>query len=445
MIYDMKLKLIIFLLAAAVWDIALADNKETDAPLPSDSVPGFTDMEEIPLPGDSLMRMAVTFSPVDLREPIFDDYASRPYPTQVIQMPATMAQKLLRVNSMDELDRRVFSDSLINALKQNYMIRYPQYVRYNVRELPDPPKRYRSVVDPSTLRIVLEEIPMPKKNLGKADIVIKRANWLHTFNGSVQFSQAYISPNWYQGGNSALSMLANVTYQLQLNRKFHPEKMFELYTNYKLAIASTPDDSLRKYSITEDVFQLTIKGGLKAANHWFYSTVINFKTQFFNNYPINSPIRSASFLSPGDLNVGVGMTYDYTSKNNKFHIDASISPLSWNLKTCIDPYVNPETVGIEPGHKTKSQIGSSIEVKYKWKVTRDITYSAQIFGFTVYKETQVDWENTIDFAINKFLSARFYANLRYDSTTPHLPDSKWYHWQFKEILSFGFSYNFGTI
>ena len=35
--------------------------------------------------------------------------------------------------------------------------------------------------------------------------------------------------------------------------------------------------------------------------------------------------------------------------------------------------------------------------------------------------------------------------MRYDSSTPACDDPDWHKFQFKEILSFGFSYKFATI
>lgn len=441
------ISLLCLLVALPAW-AAPARHRTAPAPqrVQEDTVVLFRGFADLRLPEDSTLRTDFPVpSAVDLRTPIFDDYRLRPYPSDVVRAPQTRAQKLIDTPLRRSIDDHVYMDSLIDALKQNYMVRYPEMVKFNVRSLPDPPKRYRSVVDPSTLRIVVEEIVTGPAGPDSANLDVDRINWLHNFDGSMQFSQAYISPNWYQGGNNALSMIGAVNFGVKLNRKFYPKLMLEADVSYKLALASTPDDSIRHYSVTEDIFQVTAKGGFKAMKNWFYSVSLNFKTQFLNSYPINSNKRAASFLSPGELNLGFGMTYDLVRPNKVFVLNASISPLSWNLKTCIDHAVDPETNGIEPGHRTLSKIGSSMDVTCTWKVTRDITYNSRLFGFTDYEDTTLDWENTIDFAINRFLSTRLYMHLRYDSSTPPAEDSRWHHWQFKEILSLGFQYHFSTI
>lgn len=274
---------------------------------------------------------------------------------------------------------------------------------------------------------------------------IKHRNWLHSFNGSLQFSQAYISPNWYQGGNNNLNMLLNTEFNVKLNEAFHPNLLFETSVKYKLAMNSAPDDSLRNYSISEDLFQLNSKFGVRAAKRWFYSIQVQFKTQLFNGYKSNTNELKASFLSPGELNVGLGMTYNYANKKKTFTFDASVSPLSYNLKTCTNPRMDETAFDIKAGRKSASQIGSSGEGKLKWCIAHNITLTSRLFLFSDYKYFQGDLENTLSFAINRFLSTQINVNLRYDSSTPRIDGTNWHKLQVKEILSFGFAYNFKNL
>ena len=48
-------------------------------------------------------------------------------------------------------------------------------------------------------KIVMKDIPIEaKKPADELGLDINEKRWLHTFNASLQFSQAYISPNRYQ-------------------------------------------------------------------------------------------------------------------------------------------------------------------------------------------------------------------------------------------------------
>ncbi len=358
----------------------------------------------------------------------------------------------------EELPEEGQPDSFFNRLvKRNYRQRYfmqqvmsemPEIVHYNMATMPRPPKKFVMHLDPSTAKLTVEEFkeaPVDSMKQVVPEIVPDRINWLHTFDGSLHFSQAYISPNWYQGGTSNLNMIIGALYNIKLNPKFNPNIIFDTTVSYKLGLNNAPEDSIHKYNISEDLFQVNSKFGLKAARNWYYSITAQFKTQLLNSYKVNSDEMIAAFLSPSELNVGVGLTYTYENPRKTVQFSSSIAPLSYNLKTCTNPNLNPEAFGIDPGKKSKSEYGSSVEVTFKWKMTYNITYYSRLFAFTDYHYLQGDWENTIDFSINRFMSAKIFAHLRYDSQAPVVADTSWRHWQFKEILSIGFAYKFSRL
>lgn len=334
---------------------------------------------------------------------------------------------------------------LMERVRQRYIVDYPYLIQYDEAHLPEPPKKYTATVDPSTARILIREV-VPTKEMPKTELEakFKKRHWLRTFNGDLQFSQAYVSPNWYQGGNNNLNMLINLYYNVKLNTAFHPKWLFENTFQYKLGLNNAPDDELRDYNISQDVFQWNMTIGYKSTKRWYYSMSTQFKTQLFNNYPSNSTTLKAAFLSPGELNVGVGMTYNYANAKKTFTFDASISPLSYNMKTCLRKRMNETSYGIEEGRKTVSEYGSSAEGKLQWQVCDNITFRSRLFVFSDYDYIQSDWENTIMFTINRFLTTQINVNMRYDSTTPSLEDSDWHKFMLKEILSFGFTYKFNT-
>lgn len=338
------------------------------------------------------------------------------------------------------LARKIAHNRRLESIKQNYMIENPNKVQYNIETLPIAPKRVFSKIDPSASKItVTQNISTIEANIDNTEI--KRRNWIHSFNSLLQFSQAYNSPNWYQGGTNDLNMLFNVEFNIKLNEAFHPNLLFDNTFKYKLAINSTPNNP-RDYNINDDIFQINTKFGVRAAKRWFYSVQAQFKTQLFNGYDANNLPKTA-FLSPGELNVGLGMTYNYANEKKSFTFDASISPLSYNMKTCLDTRINENDFGIATGRKTVSEIGSSGELKLKWNIAHNISFASRLFAFSDYSYFQGDWENTLAFNINRFLSTQINVNLRYDTSVPS--DVDWHRLQLKEILSFGFSYNFKNL
>ncbi len=342
------------------------------------------------------------------------------------------------------LDDYNYSYNLLSNMRQSYMFEKPYMVSYNKSALPEPPKNYRDMVDPITTNINLGAINVETDNQSigiEPEIVYKK--WLTDFSASLQFSQAYISPNWYQGGNNNLNMIGQLLYHIKLNQKFYPKVLFETTVQYKLALNSAPDDSIHSINISEDIFQVNSTFGLKAAKRWYYSATLLFKTQLLNSYPSNSADLKSAFMSPGELNVGLGMTYNYESPKKTFVFGASLSPLSWNMKTCINSRIDPADCGIDTGRKTLNKFGSSAELTYAWKLAYNITYNSRLFAFTDYERFQGDWEHTVDFSINRFLSTRFYLHMRYDTETARPEDNPgWHKFQLKEIFSFGFAYTF---
>lgn len=351
----------------------------------------------------------------------------------------------LFAQSYQWLDEYEASNTIFNETRQRFEMQYPQFVKYNSNEMPTLPKEYQAYVDKVTTRIVFKEKKVDDSKLKEVTADIEQKRWIHTFDASLQFSQAYISPNWYQGGNKNLNVIGQVAYKVKLNPKFYPKQLFEMTVGYKLAMNSAPDDSIHSYNISEDIFQVNATMGYKAAKKWYYSANILFKTQFLNSYPTNSTVKRSSFMSPGELNVGLGMTFNHSNKKKTFSFGASISPLSWNMKTVLDNDINPESYGVDNGRRVKNKFGSSAECTLSWKITHNITYQSRLFLFTDYEYAYGDWEHTIDLNINRFLTTRLYAHMRYDTTTPYIEGSSWKKFQFKEIFSFGFAYHFGTI
>lgn len=330
---------------------------------------------------------------------------------------------------------RIQEDFMYNNMVSNY-----KNIEYAYWDLPVPPRLNEDEV---SFEAFIKKLDLPEIETDKAVLPeqqIKKIHWLHNFNAMAQFSQAYVSSNWYQGGNNHLSLLLGVNWNVQLNKVYHPNLLFESNLSYKLGLNSTPQDEVHKYSISEDVLQWNLNTGLKAFKKWYYSLTAQFKTQIFRNYESNSMVRKASFLSPGDFNLGVGMSY--STSTPKVQLTASIAPISYNLRTCITDKIPHSKFNIDDDKKTHSEIGSNAEINMTWKIYWNINYKTRLFMFTDYKYYLADWEHTINFDVNKFLSTQIYVHMRYDTSTD--TNTKWKHFMLREVLSFGLSYTFST-
>lgn len=326
----------------------------------------------------------------------------------------------------------------------NYTVSHsPEVVIYNAQNLPEPPKEFVSVVDPKTRMLKIEERKFDNVAVDAKKEEIDIHNWLHTFSGSLQFSQSYISANWYQGGDNNLNIISDMQWDVQLNTNVHKKYLFSNSIRYRVGVITTPDDTERNYSFSDDYFLWTTQFGIKAIDKWYYSTTMQFTTQIFNNYVSNSQTRSTSFLSPAELNLGVGLTFSNSSKDGWRTINLQVSPLSYNMKYCkSDDNPAPSSFGIAEGHHFKHDVGSKLELKYTWKFSPSISWTTRLYAFTNYDYVQGDWENTFDFSVTSHLTTKLYVHLRYDKSATK--DVDWKYWQMKEILSFGLAYKFAT-
>ena len=329
-------------------------------------------------------------------------------------------------------------------LMYRMMVDDPRLIEYSYWQLPVPPTLpeedhgFKGFLK----RVATENVNVDAAVISDADILKK--HWLHVVNGSLQFSQAYVSDNWYQGGNNHVALLCNFLWDVQLNPVWHPNVLFQSTLSYKLGLNSVEEDQYRKYAISQDIFQHNLKFGYKAKRNWYYSITTQFKTQLLNNYTKNSQTRIASFLTPGDLNIGLGMTYSKINKKKTAQFNASISPLSYNLKTAIDPDVNHELFKIPQTAKTDSEFGSNAEITFNWAIGKMVTYKTRLFLFTDYHYFTGDWQNTVNVQFSRFFSTQIFVNLRYDSNADKTIDPKWKRFMLKEILSIGLSYTFST-
>lgn len=386
---------------------------------------------------DEIFNIPVTLPDVFFMPAIYDTYHVFT-PLSVGEQVHSDNEAMRWWEDYDVLNRQML------AMQHNLFYNHPEHVRYNLSMLPVAPPQYQAVIDPSDLSVSIKEVVNQTTAPTIEAEKVKRRHWINTFNASLQFSQAYVSPNWYQGGNNNLNALMNAYYNVKLNPAFHPNLLFENTLQYKLGMNNAPDDEMHDYNISEDLFQWNMTAGYKANKRWYYSMNTQFKTQILNNYKPNSNTLKAAFMSPGELNIGLGMTYNYANKNKTFTFDASISPLSYNLKTCTRGRMKETSFGIEEGRKTVSEYGSNAEGKLTWQILENISLRSRLFVFSDYDYIQSDWENTIQFTVNRFLSTQIYVHMRYDSTSPVIEDTDWHKFQLKEILSFGFTYKFGN-
>ena len=75
-----------------------------------------------------------------------------------------------------------------------------------------------------------------------------------------------------------------------------------------------------------------------------------------------------------------------------------------------------------------------------WKMNDVVTWKSRLYAFTSYKRGLIEWENTFELRVSKYISANLFLYPRFDDSS--LYDDDLGYWQFKEYSSVGFTYNF---
>lgn len=332
------------------------------------------------------------------------------------------------------------SKALVDEALMDVYLKHPEWVvtteekimsrnlfRHDVQptELPKKTK----VVQFFEREAVNEDLKHPKHKF-------RRPNWwILNGNGSLQISQNHVSENWHKGGESNFSGNA----RLLLNFNYNDNRLltFENQVELKWGMVSTPSDEVHNYLITDNLLRYYTKIGIKAFKNWYYTITSEFKTQLCHSYWANNNTLVSSFMAPADESVGVGM--DYRLNKPKFNLSIVMSPFAYNLRYVGDPIVNETSYGLEEGKSSINSFGSKATTTIHWTIFKDITYDTKINYETSYEWVRVDWENTFNFVLNRYLSTKLFIHVRFDDTT--MPKDGMSYYQLYEMLSFGINYS----
>ncbi|MBO7294932.1 MAG: DUF3078 domain-containing protein, partial [Bacteroidaceae bacterium] len=237
-----------------------------------------------------------------------------------------------------------------------------------------------------------------------------------------------------KGGDNNNSMLA--TCNLEAN---YDNKQGVIWTNLlemKIGFQNSKGDDLHEFKTNTDLIRLTNKVGIQATKRWYYTATLQSWTQFYKGYRANDPKVYSDFMSPFESLLSLGMDYRYS--NNKFNFNVSLSPFAGKFKYC-DRRNLVNNYGLKDKH-SRLEFGSNITTTFKWSITKDIEWNGRIYYFTDYDKSQIEWENTINLRINKYLKTKLFLYPRFDDSV-NKPDGESY-FQFHETLTLGVDISF---
>ncbi len=335
-------------------------------------------------------------------------------------------------------------DTVVNAIDEILMKVYlerPDLVVNTESDLEKSGTIRDDVKQPTTQKIELTKKAEPVVEppvVMPTNVVVKKPNfWKFTGDGYLQFLQNFISNNWYKGGESNYSMVGSLTLTADYNNKSGIK--FDNKLELKLGFQTSRDDSIHKFKTNNDLIRYTGKLGLQATKKWYYTLQVLAQTQFTQGLKSNDKQVYSDFMSPLNLNVGLGMDYTVDAFNNKLTGSVNLSPLAFDFR-----YVDRKSIanrhGITGDHRTLESFGSQLTVDIKWQIADNISWKSRLYGYTTYGRALVEWENTIALQVSKYISANIFLYPRFDDSAAR--DDDYGYLQFKEYSSLGFTYSF---
>lgn len=342
-------------------------------------------------------------------------------------------------------DEKLISQDSISQYSWNTVVlrnmyrEYPELIKYSqeyIERLPEY-KDYIVIENEKKTEAKITNLFKPEiapKGIVDKDVDILKPNfWRYLGEGSLQFTQNYISENWYKGGENSNRLLGSLKLQANYNdkQKIEWENMFEANLGY----ATVPSDTVHQYNVNKNLIRFTSKFGVQASKHWYYTLNSELSTQLVRNYKKNTDDLISAFMSPADFYLSLGM--DYKLEKKKYNLSVAILPASWNYRWVKIEEIDKKKYGLKENEKYLSTIGSTLKSTLSWQILPYIKLDSRFNYFTNYKKVEISWENTFNLILNKHLSTKLFIHGRFDDGITKVGDS---YIQLNELLSFGINY-----
>ncbi len=265
--------------------------------------------------------------------------------------------------------------------------------------------------------------PRPREN------IIDFLNERLSFHGKygLNINQLALS-NWAAGGENSSTGKAFADFILVYHNKLSEQK---LTGSFAFGIARFADNHIEK---SDDKIDLTYSISPNSKKQWNFSMVSTFNTQFAEGYKYpNDSTMLSCFFAPAYLTLSGG--YTFKSKDERFQI--YMSPMAGKITFVMNQKLADKgSYGVRsgyydaeglwnPGEHVAAALGINVIINYKQPIGGNITYTTILNTFYNYVETRngarlpldINWENTFNLAINKYITAIFFIHMKYDHNT----------------------------
>jgi hypothetical protein len=234
--------------------------------------------------------------------------------------------------------------------------------------------------------------------------------WKFGLNSSFSLSQNYLS-NWARGGESSLAGMLDVNASARYTNKANKAQ----WTSSGRLRYGTIRTRERGARTSTDIVELNSQYNKELREKLDFSTVFYMKTQVAEgfNYP-NDSVPVSRFLNPGAFTLGMGVEF----KPLKDFL-VNFSALSYRNTFVLDTAaINQTTHGIDPGRRSRQEMGGQLLVRNKFSILDGMNVSNSLRLFSNYldkpQNVDVDWELSVDKQISWYFTIRVNLHLIYD-------------------------------
>jgi hypothetical protein len=258
----------------------------------------------------------------------------------------------------------------------------------------------------------------------------------------LNFSQTSLT-NWAAGGVGSYSINGMASF---FGNYHKGNSIWDNTLDIGYGFLKQKDEDFQK---TDDKFDLFSKYGQHAFKSWYYSALLNFRTQMSNgyNYPDDSLI--SAFLAPAYLLGAIGLDYKPSDVFTAF-----IAPVTAKF-TVVNNQVLADAgaFGVDPGKNVRGEFGGYVRIAFKKDLAENINLTTKADFFSNYlhnpQNIDVNWEVLLAMKITKYIAVSFSTQLLYDDDIAVLKEQDdgttipvKSLTQFKEILGIGITAKF---
>ncbi|HIP32891.1 MAG TPA: DUF3078 domain-containing protein [Crocinitomicaceae bacterium] len=259
--------------------------------------------------------------------------------------------------------------------------------------------------------------------------------------------------NWNAGGRNNISILGYISATANYKKNtLKWDNSLDLALGGIQYIGVGAPKQLQK---TDDKIDFSTNVGLRMKEHWYYSLLGSFKTQFLDGYSYpNDSIRVSGMMAPGYATIALGVEY---KPNDNFMM--FISPLASKMTFVqIQHLADAGAFGVDKaeydllgnvisnGKRFRGEFGAYFKMTYNKDLAKNINLKTKLELFSNYannpQNIDVNADVLFSFKINNWMSASLNWTLIYDDDID-IRDVKGNvgpRTQFKSVLGLGVSY-----